>query len=187
MCFRMRRHASGSATQMRARPTKTCMTARKVPIAPGSLRQRKRKQNQTASQNAAKGSPVGNRFNNLERDCDRAGLLGFCIRCRLLRVSLPRELQGIACCRKMSSGEQQQTGEKRPHHQAYRNIKRTIDRLKVEPREGLNIEDLRKLPEQTDDNCRGQNGSRRDLSIGQYPVDQEEEQNTCETGAEAQE
>ena len=80
-------------------------------------------------------------------------------------------------------GEQQQTGEKRPHHQPYRNIKRTVHRLKVQPRQRPDIEHLGQLPQQSNHNRRGQNGSCGNFSVRQHPVDQEEEKDACETGA----
>ncbi len=80
--------------------------AEKGSDATGNPRPRKRTQNQTASQKTAPGRPVGRRFNHSEGVCDGAGLLGSCIACRLLRFSLPCQLQGITCCRKMGSGKQ---------------------------------------------------------------------------------
>src|ERR1700744_5534038 len=86
----------------------------------------------------------------------------------------------------MCPGQEQQAGEERPHHQPYRNIKRPVYGLKVQPGQCLNVEDLSELPPETYNDRGGQDGSRGNLSIGQYPVDQEEEKNACEAGAEAQ-
>src|ERR1700761_591311 len=80
--------------------------------------------------------------------------------------------------------QQEQTGEKRPHHQPYRNIKRPIDRLEVQPGECPDIEIFSRLPEETDDDGRRKDGARGNLSVGQHPIDEKEEQDARKPSAE---
>ena len=57
----------------------------------------------------------------------------------LLRLRLTSQSQRIPRRRKMRSSQQQKSRQKRPHHQPHRNIKRPIDRLKIQPRQRPNI------------------------------------------------
>src|ERR1700722_17412526 len=50
----------------------------------------------------------------------------------------------------------------------------------------MNVEDFGQLPKEADNDGCGKNGAGRDLAIGQHPVDEEEEQDAGESGAESQ-
>ncbi len=51
----------------------------------------------------------------------------------------------------------------------------------------MDVEDLRQLPEEADDDGCGKHRSGGNFAIGQNPVDQEEKQDAGEAGAEAEE
>ena len=73
-----------------------------------------------------------------------------------------RATQGVAGGGEVRAGEQQKAGEEGPHHQADGDIEGTVDGVEVEPRQGEDVEDLRELPQQADDDGGGQNGAGRE-------------------------
>src|SRR5208283_1165614 len=76
-----------------------------------------------------------------------------------------------------SAGQKQQARQERPEHQADRERERTVDFLKIQPRQGEDIGVFERLGKQSHDDGGGQHGAHRDLAIGQHPVNEEENGN----------
>ena len=75
-------------------------------------------------------------------------------------------------CAEVRAGEQQKSGQKGPEHHAHREREGPVDFGEVEPGQGQDVAVLQRFREQTHDDGGGQHGARRNLAVGQHPVDE---------------
>jgi hypothetical protein len=85
------------------------------------------------------------------------------------------ETEGVASSRHLGSGEEDQSGEKCPDHEADGDRKRPVGRFQVEPGEDEDVDTLGELPEQAGDDGGGKNRGDGELAVGEDPVDEKED------------
>ncbi len=93
----------------------------------------------------------------------------------LLQIGLVGQAEGVASGRHLGSGEQDQTREKGPDHEAYGDRKRPVGRFQIKPGEDEDVNTLGEFPQKAGDDGSGQHGGDGELAIGEDPIDEKED------------